>query len=136
MSVVDPPLATPSPAARYRPPAQVPSELRRNRLLQQFTDHPAPVTLVCAPAGSGKTTLLANWATATPNTATAWLTLDAHDDDPRVLWSHIRGALLATGRFPEQAQLHDLVAPPGAVGRGFVEAVVTELAALSPRNTR
>jgi LuxR family transcriptional regulator, maltose regulon positive regulatory protein len=130
VSVVDPPLATTSRAARYRAPVVVRSELRRDRLLCLLADDPAPVTLVCAPAGSGKTTLLASWAAATPDTAIAWLNLDTHDDDTRILWSHIRDALRATGRFPEQAHLHDLVAPPGEVGAGFVEAVVAEVAAL------
>jgi LuxR family transcriptional regulator, maltose regulon positive regulatory protein len=88
------------------------------------------VTLVSAPAGSGKTSLLASWVAATPDAAIAWLNLDDHDDDPGSLWSHILGALRATGRFPDQAHLNELVAPPGEVGPGFVEAVVAEVAAL------
>jgi LuxR family transcriptional regulator, maltose regulon positive regulatory protein len=65
-----------------------------------------------------------------PDTAIAWLNLDAHDDDTRVLWSHLRDALRATGRCPGWSLLHDLVAPPGEIGPGFVEAVVAEVAAL------
>ncbi len=130
MTVIEPPLQTASRAARYRAPAVVGSELRRDRLLQQLIADPAPVTLVCAPAGSGKTTLLASWVAAMPDTVIAWLNLDAHDDDTRILWSHIPDALRATGRFPEQAHLHSLVAPPGEVGAGFIEAVVAETAAL------
>lgn len=129
VSVVDPPLRRPR-EARYRAPTVIRSELRRDRLLRLLTDDPAPVTLVCAPAGSGKTTLLASWAAAAPDTAIAWLNLDTHDDDARTLWSHIRDALRATGRFPEQAPLHHLLAPPGTVGAGFVEAVVAEIEAL------
>jgi LuxR family transcriptional regulator, maltose regulon positive regulatory protein len=130
VSVVDPPVAAPSRAARYRPPAVAGSELRRERLLRLLADDPAPVTLVCAPAGSGKTSLLASWVAATPDAAVAWLNLDDHDDDPGPLWSHILGALRATGRFSDQAHLHELVAPAGEVGPGFVEAVVEEVAAL------
>ncbi len=40
------------------------------------------MTLVSAPAGAGKTTLLAELRHAFPETAWAWLLLDAEDNDP------------------------------------------------------
>ena len=51
-----------------------------------------PLTVVCAPAGFGKTTALAQWAETAPH-PTAWLTLDAGDDDPRRLLTHLTAAL-------------------------------------------
>ncbi|MDW5593828.1 LuxR C-terminal-related transcriptional regulator [Conexibacter stalactiti] len=51
-----------------------------------------PLTVVCAPAGFGKTTALAQWVETAPQ-PTAWLSLDAHDDDPRRLVAHLLAAL-------------------------------------------
>ena len=42
--------------------------------------------LISAPAGAGKTTLLAHWLDAA-QTHTAWLALDADDDEPARFWS-------------------------------------------------
>ena len=53
--------------------------------------------LVSAPAGFGKTTLLVDWmaAVAAPDgeTATAWLSLDAGDNDPATFWTYVIAAL-------------------------------------------
>jgi LuxR family transcriptional regulator, maltose regulon positive regulatory protein len=117
-------------SARLRPPAPGPTDLPRGHLLEAVAGDPAPVTLVCAPAGSGKTSLLATWVATTADAAIAWLSLDHHDDDPRRLWSGILAALRATGRFPAGARLHELVAPAGEVAPAFVDALVTEVAAL------
>ena len=117
-------------SARLRPPAPGPSDLPRARLVRAFTDDPAPVTLVCAPAGSGKTSLLATWAATATDATVAWLSLDRHDDDPGRLWSGVLGALRATGRFPVGARLHELIAPVGEVASAFVDALVSEMAAL------
>jgi LuxR family maltose regulon positive regulatory protein len=68
-----------------------------------------PLTVVCAPAGFGKTTALAQWAETAPH-PTAWLTLDAGDDHPRRLLTHLAAALErvapAAAVAAEQA-LHD-----------------------------
>ena len=42
--------------------------------------------LISAPAGAGKTTLLAHWLDASP-AHTAWLALDADDDEPARFWT-------------------------------------------------
>jgi LuxR family maltose regulon positive regulatory protein len=54
--------------------------------------------LVSAPAGFGKTTLLVDWmaavsAPADSTTATAWLSLDAGDNDPSRFWTYVIAAL-------------------------------------------
>jgi len=54
-----------------------------------------PLSVVTAPAGFGKTTLLALWqrALAGQGVATAWLTLDADDDDIHQFFSYVLEAL-------------------------------------------
>jgi LuxR family maltose regulon positive regulatory protein len=53
------------------------------------------LTLISAPAGFGKTTLLAEWVGLSPVTAssTAWLSLDAADDQPASFWAYLITAL-------------------------------------------
>jgi LuxR family maltose regulon positive regulatory protein len=50
------------------------------------------LTIVCAPAGYGKSTLVAQWLTQ-PVLPTAWVTLNASDDDPRSYFGLIVSAL-------------------------------------------
>jgi LuxR family maltose regulon positive regulatory protein len=50
------------------------------------------VTTVIAPAGYGKTTLLAQWAESQP-AAVAWVSADAADSDPAVLFTYLAVAL-------------------------------------------
>ena len=53
--------------------------------------------LVSAPAGFGKTTLLIDWMAAVSDsdgeTSTAWLSLDAGDNDPATFWTYVIAAL-------------------------------------------
>ena len=52
------------------------------------------LTVVAAPAGFGKTTLLADWFTnARDHRSTAWVSLDAGDNDPTVFWSYVIAAV-------------------------------------------
>jgi len=70
-----------------------PGMLRRERLLQMLgSDGGAALTVVNAPVGYGKTTLLRSWCSERPE-AVAWITLDAADDDPARLWTHIATAV-------------------------------------------
>jgi LuxR family maltose regulon positive regulatory protein len=67
----------------------------RARLLDQF-DHEVvcPLMLVAAPAGFGKTTLVAQWLNRPRSRrATAWVSLDAGDNDPVSLWTNVAAAL-------------------------------------------
>lgn len=52
----------------------------------------APVTLVSAPAGYGKTTAVRAWCAAR-DISPAWVTLDAGDNDPTRLWTHVATAI-------------------------------------------
>jgi LuxR family transcriptional regulator, maltose regulon positive regulatory protein len=67
--------------------------LRRPRLLEMVDgDGGAALTVVNAPVGYGKTTLLRLWCVERPE-AVVWLTLDAADDDPVRLWTHLATAV-------------------------------------------
>ncbi len=53
-----------------------------------------PVTTVTGPPGAGKTMALALWAAGG---STAWVTIDDHDNQPRVFWSYLLEALRRAG---------------------------------------
>jgi len=70
--------------------------VERPRLTARLAEQRLPsLTLVSAPAGFGKTTLLADAFTSTEREGvqTAWLSLDAGDNDPTVFWSYVVAAL-------------------------------------------
>jgi LuxR family maltose regulon positive regulatory protein len=73
--------------------------VERHRLLDRFDRATRrPVTLVAAPAGYGKTTLTAQWlAHGRGDRAAAWVSLDAGDNDPGRLWTHVATALERAG---------------------------------------
>ena len=86
--------------SRFRPQLGARDRLVRARL-------PAPAGLLCgalkavsvlAPAGYGKTTLMAQWLeeTARLGIETAWLNLDANDNDPQRLLQYLVGAIAAS----------------------------------------
>jgi len=66
----------------------------------------ADVALVCAPAGYGKTVLLADWARASTDADTAWVSLDRDDNDPKRLWASVVAALAACPSVPPASRLH------------------------------
>ncbi len=73
----------------------VPRPRLSDRLDQGLT---AKLMLVSAPAGFGKTTLLVDWVAAVSDSpdveaATAWLSLDAGDNDPATFWTYVITAL-------------------------------------------
>jgi LuxR family maltose regulon positive regulatory protein len=58
----------------------------------------AKLLLVSAPPGFGKTTLLVDWTAALSTddrVSTAWLSLDAGDNDPATYWAYVVAALRA-----------------------------------------
>jgi LuxR family maltose regulon positive regulatory protein len=71
--------------------------LRRARLLEMLDrDDGAAVTLLDAGVGYGKTTLLRSWC-AERREPVIWMTLDAADDDPVRLWTHVATAVERLG---------------------------------------
>jgi LuxR family maltose regulon positive regulatory protein len=77
---------------KLHPPRRRRTLVARPRLrgLATRSGHPA-LTLVSAPAGFGKTTLVADWFAR--EATTAWLSLDARDDDPEQFWTYVLAAL-------------------------------------------
>jgi LuxR family transcriptional regulator, maltose regulon positive regulatory protein len=74
----------------YVPPA---GAVPRPRLLQSFAKSVGRgLTLVCTPAGFGKSTLLADF-TRQSRQFTAWLSLDAGENDASRFWRYVAAAL-------------------------------------------
>jgi LuxR family maltose regulon positive regulatory protein len=122
----------PPPTVPLRVPASKiavpdpPVEFTPRPLLRQRLDQAAAhqVLLVSAPAGTGKTVTLADWVCNGGGPETAWITLDADDNEPQRLWSAVLTALLALpamARDPEQ----QLVTEDAALGDAdLVETLV------------
>ena len=66
----------------------------------------ADTALVCAPAGYGKTVVLADWAQASTECDTGWVSLDRDDNDPRRLWASVVATLAACPSVPPTSRLH------------------------------
>jgi LuxR family maltose regulon positive regulatory protein len=88
--------------------------------------------VVVAPAGSGKSTLVAQWL-ARDAIASAWVTLDTSDDEPRAFFTLIVGALRSVD--PVLAVATDaLLAQPGPLDLDpIVNCLVGELGATTRR---
>ena len=79
--------------AKLRPPHVSEWSVRRTRLVERLDGAGGPpIVIACAAAGYGKTTTLAQWA-ASRAPEVAWVSVDAHDDDPVVLLSYLAAAL-------------------------------------------
>src|SRR3954470_19182117 len=112
---------------------ELPVEFTPRPLLRQRLDEATAtqVVVVSAPAGSGKTLLLADWVRHDPGPETAWISLDADDNDPRRLWSTVVIALLALPSSSSDRRLRrivELAAPPH--GADLLEEMAAALDAL------
>ena len=76
-----------------------------------------PIVSVVAPAGYGKTTLLSQWAERNGQ-AFAWVSVDAGDNDPKVLLSYVAEALDAVE--PINERVFDALAFPASSVPGSV----------------
>lgn len=84
-------------SSKLAPPSLPPRLVSRPRLTTMLdSGTTGPLTLVAAGPGSGKTVLLSGWA-ARSNLPTAWLSLDAEDNDPVRFWTLAGEAMLAAG---------------------------------------
>lgn len=89
------------------------------------------LTLVVAPAGYGKTTLLSRWAHEHAH-STAWLSLDARDNDPSRFWTHLITALQSL--FPTVGERSEqlLSSPRDFDAEQMIESLVSDFAGVSP----
>ena len=87
--------------SKLAPPLAPPALVQRPRLHQRLDEAvQGPLTLIAAGPGAGKTVLLSSWA-ASSTVSTAWVSLDARDDDPARLWALVAEALIAAGSATE-----------------------------------
>ena len=132
---------SPDPTAPLRIPTskiavpELPVEFTPRPMLRQRLDEAtaAQVVVVSAPAGSGKTLLLADWVRSDEGPETAWISLDADDNDPRRLWSAVVTSLLALPSISRDSRL-ERVAGDAALPRegDLVEALAEMLDGLDP----
>jgi LuxR family transcriptional regulator, maltose regulon positive regulatory protein len=114
---------------------ELPHEFVPRPRLRDLLDEaqPGQVVVVTAPAGSGKTLLLADWVRQSEHPPTAWVSLDADDDDPRRLWSAVLTAVMAlpsTSPGGGLQRVADLVQEPRA--EDLVEELADALDGLDP----
>ncbi len=110
-------------------PRRQPGYVPRPRLIEQLDDgSPRGLILVSASAGFGKTALLADWATRRERRS-AWLSLDAGDNDPARFWRHAAAALDQI-RPGVAERVGQLLGPPAPQNfDGVVTALINEFAA-------
>jgi LuxR family transcriptional regulator, maltose regulon positive regulatory protein len=74
----------------------------------------AQLVVVSAPAGYGKTLLLADWVRSRALPDTAWVSVDADDDDPGRFWSAVLTALAALPSVPADSAVRRAVHGSGS----------------------
>jgi LuxR family transcriptional regulator, maltose regulon positive regulatory protein len=121
----------PVPRIKTAVPLISPRYLYRPRLLSLLDGAGENwVVLVGAPAGYGKTLLLAEWAARRPE-RTAWVNLDADDNDDRRFWSSVLAALGSCRVVTAGDPLRSLVLPSSPSRDPlFLAAVVDAIDAL------
>src|SRR5204862_6888639 len=116
----------------FVPPLR-PALVQRARLTQRLADAIAGrqrLVLISAPAGFGKTTLLSEWIAAHAP-ATAWLSLDAGDNDPARFLSYLCAALDAVQPGVGEAALDLLQSSQAPPPEAVLTGIVNQLTALS-----
>ena len=85
---------------KLRMPQPCPGTITRVRLNARLSaGAQLPLTLVSAPAGFGKSTILTEWLATLrlDGQITAWISLDARDDDPVTFWRYFTAAVGTAG---------------------------------------
>src|SRR4028119_2254579 len=86
-------MSLPMLATKLYVPPRRPQVVRRSRLLERLhAGLHRKLTLISAPAGFGKTTLVSEWVTGCAR-PTAWLSLDAGENDPTRFLLYLVAAL-------------------------------------------
>jgi LuxR family transcriptional regulator, maltose regulon positive regulatory protein len=119
-------------ASKLHPPPGRSGAVARQALLGRLiADHPwVRLVVICAPAGWGKTCLLRDWRLADTASGTAWMSVDAGDNDPVRFWAHVIASVTSASAGFGATALRVLTAS-GAVGLDAVlPMLANELAAL------
>ena len=132
--------------AKLAVPSMRHGRIDRPRVLRAFeAGRDASLILVAAPAGYGKTTAVRAWC-AGLDAALAWVTLDADDNDPGLLWRYVatavdrvrwglgRGALrrLDVAGSPVEVAIDELMNGVAALGSDLV-VVLDDFQAVTSR---
>jgi LuxR family transcriptional regulator, maltose regulon positive regulatory protein len=126
-----PTLAAPLLATKLAGPAVRPKLVPRPHLIARLTAGlTAPLTLVAAGAGFGKTTSLALWLQQTGR-ATAWVTLDAGDNDPGRWLRYLIAALQTLTPTIGTTTLALLASPQPPPLESLLTMLINDLSALA-----
>ena len=103
-------------ASKLRPPPGRPGAVARQALLGRLSEDHSWVRLVVisAPAGWGKTCLLRDWRLADTGSGTAWMSVDAGDNDPVRFWAHVIAGVTGVSAGFGAAASRVLTAPGAA----------------------
>src|SRR6201981_2159544 len=105
----------PSCARRPGRPGAVPRQALLSRLSE---DHPwVRLVVISAPAGWGKTCLLRDWRLGDTASGTAWMSVDAGDNDPVRFWAPVIAGVTCVSAGFGAAALRVLTAAGGAAAR-------------------
>ena len=114
-------------AVKLRPPSMGTRYMPRPRLSDKVANFDSyRLALISAPAGSGKTTMLSEWYLLLQErqVATAWLSLDAYDNEPRRFLVHLVSAIQAARSDIGKDALVYLTANPDVLVEDVVESLV------------
>jgi len=116
--------------SKLRPPRSCVELVARGRLVGALRGSTAPLAIVCAPAGWGKTTVLTQWV-ARERRTTAWLQLDAADNDVLVFLTYLALAIERVAPL-ERAVFEWLESPAPPVAERIQPAFATALGVAPP----
>ncbi len=101
--------------------------IARSELLRRLDDGLTKrLLLISAPTGYGKTTLTSMWV-AKGGFASAWVTLDANDNDPTRFWKYVVSALRTFDPALGKATLSALAAPQPAPSMTLLAALINDM---------
>jgi LuxR family maltose regulon positive regulatory protein len=104
--------------------------IQREGLLARLDDGlDRKLTLVTAPTGFGKTTLVSQWI-ASRGVSSAWVTLDANDNDHARFWTYTCSALRTFDSTVGKSTLSALTAPLPSSFQTLLSPLINDLARL------
>lgn len=116
---------------KLMPPRVQSSAIQREDLLERLDiTLEKKLTLITAPTGFGKTTLVSMWI-ADRDFASAWVTLDEHDNDPARFWTYVISALRTFDSALGKSTLSALSAPQIPAFQTLLTPLINDLTRLA-----
>src|SRR5437764_3986591 len=126
-------MPTPILATKLYIPRLRPNVVSRPRLIERLNEglH-RKLTLIAAPAGFGKTTLISEWVAfiERPRARTAWLSLDAGENDPTRFLTYLVAALQTIAPTIGEGVLGVLQSPQPPPPEAILTALLNEITTL------